>query len=115
MAMRVPSSCGYFAVKASSGRITTLLSKGLRIAGLDTRLLKLGRPDSVVQKCCCNQVLQIVIGLFLCLRPIFEPERRRRNVEARLEVSQRTDSISSLQAMVPASAWQQPPEPADRE
>jgi hypothetical protein len=58
----------------------------LSIGGLDTRLLKLGRPDLIIQKCCCNQVFQIVIRLFLCLRPILWAERAAaRNVESRLE------------------------------
>src|SRR5258708_24438553 len=44
--------------------------QGLSIGGLDTRLLKLGRPDLVVQKRCRNQVLQIVVRLLLRLRSI---------------------------------------------
>ena len=60
--------------------------QGLGIGGLDTRLLELGRSDLVVQKRCCNQVLQIVIRLFLRLGPVLWTEcAATRNVESRLE------------------------------
>ena len=50
------------------------VQQGLSIGGLDTRLLKLRWSDLVVQKRCCNQVFQIVIRLFLRLRPILWAE-----------------------------------------
>src|SRR6266852_2517984 len=60
--------------------------QGLSIGGLDTRLLKLSRSDLVVQKCCGNEVFQIVICLFLCLRSILWAESAAaRDVKSRLE------------------------------
>src|SRR5882762_1800152 len=60
--------------------------QGLSIGGLDTRLLKLGGSDLVVQERCSNEVFQIVIRLFLCLRSILWAERATaRNVKPRLE------------------------------
>src|SRR3984885_12798962 len=58
----------------------------LGIGGLDTQLLELRRSDLVIQKRDRNQVLQIVIRLFLRLRPILWAERASaRNVKSRLE------------------------------
>src|SRR5712671_2390991 len=60
--------------------------QGLSIGGLDTRLLELSRSDLVVQKRCSNQVFQIVIRLFLCLRSILWAESATaRDVKSRLE------------------------------
>src|SRR6266436_873712 len=62
------------------------VQQGLSIGGLDTRLLKLSWSDLVVQKRRSNQVFQIVIRLFLCMRPILWAEcASARDVESRLE------------------------------